>query len=199
MSDALVRDISDTALWVAYYRAQETDRPDALFRDPFARALAGERGEKIAKAQTFARQERLVVHGADGPVRPLHHRGRPRRRGSRRQPRGGPRHAPLPHGPAEDAAVGGSRSARHSRLQGARARRGRAGVRARARAARSVRPDGAARASSPASRRPRRAPWSSPRDCCSTCRPTKSRRWRATSRRCPSSTPGSPTSRRRGW
>jgi len=54
MSDALVRDISDTALWVAYYRAQETDRPDALFRDPFARALAGERGEKIAKAQTFA-------------------------------------------------------------------------------------------------------------------------------------------------
>jgi methyltransferase (TIGR00027 family) len=54
MSDALVRDISDTALWVAYYRAQETDRPDAIFRDPFARALAGERGEKIAKAQTLA-------------------------------------------------------------------------------------------------------------------------------------------------
>jgi methyltransferase (TIGR00027 family) len=53
MSDPLVRDISDTALWVAYYRAQETDRPDALFRDPFARALAGERGERIAKAQTF--------------------------------------------------------------------------------------------------------------------------------------------------
>jgi len=53
MSTALVRDISDTALWVAYYRAQETDRPDALFRDPFARALAGERGEKIARAQAF--------------------------------------------------------------------------------------------------------------------------------------------------
>ena len=52
----LVRDISDTALWVAYYRAQETDRPDALFRDPFARALAGERGQKIAKAQTFGDQ-----------------------------------------------------------------------------------------------------------------------------------------------
>jgi methyltransferase (TIGR00027 family) len=51
--DPLVRDISDTARWVAYYRAQETDRPDALFRDPYARALAGERGEKIAKANTF--------------------------------------------------------------------------------------------------------------------------------------------------
>lgn len=50
----LVRDISDTARWVAYYRAQETDRPDGQFRDPYARALAGERGEKIAKAQTFA-------------------------------------------------------------------------------------------------------------------------------------------------
>src|SRR3954462_8647411 len=54
MSDTPIQDVSDTALWVAYYRAQETERPDALFRDPFARALAGERGEKIARAQTFA-------------------------------------------------------------------------------------------------------------------------------------------------
>src|SRR5258708_40329847 len=54
--EPLVRDISDTALWVAHYRAQEADRTDARFRDPFARALAGERGAKIAKAQTFADQ-----------------------------------------------------------------------------------------------------------------------------------------------
>jgi methyltransferase (TIGR00027 family) len=47
----VVRDISDTAFWVAHYRAQETDRADAVFRDPHARALAGERGERIAKAQ----------------------------------------------------------------------------------------------------------------------------------------------------
>jgi methyltransferase (TIGR00027 family) len=52
----LVRNISDTALWVAHYRAVETERPDAIFRDPYARALAGERGERIAKAQTFADQ-----------------------------------------------------------------------------------------------------------------------------------------------
>lgn len=45
----LIRDISDTALWVAVYRARETERQDALFRDPFARKLAGERGEQIAK------------------------------------------------------------------------------------------------------------------------------------------------------
>jgi methyltransferase (TIGR00027 family) len=42
--------VSDTARWVAVYRAEETERPDALFRDPYARRLAGERGEQIAKA-----------------------------------------------------------------------------------------------------------------------------------------------------
>lgn len=45
----LLRNISDTALWVAVFRARETERQDALFRDPFARKLAGERGEQIAK------------------------------------------------------------------------------------------------------------------------------------------------------
>jgi methyltransferase (TIGR00027 family) len=54
--EPLVRNISDTALWVAHYRAEETDRPDAVFRDPLARALAGERGERIARAQTFSQQ-----------------------------------------------------------------------------------------------------------------------------------------------
>ncbi|HXN52391.1 MAG TPA: SAM-dependent methyltransferase [Candidatus Acidoferrum sp.] len=48
-SEPLIRNISDTARWVAVYRAQETERPDAVFRDPFARRLAGERGEQIAR------------------------------------------------------------------------------------------------------------------------------------------------------
>jgi methyltransferase (TIGR00027 family) len=43
-----VRNISDTARWVAYFRARETQRTDALFRDPFAERLAGERGFQIA-------------------------------------------------------------------------------------------------------------------------------------------------------
>ena len=43
-----VRNISDTARWVAYFRARENERPDALFRDPFATRLAGERGFQIA-------------------------------------------------------------------------------------------------------------------------------------------------------
>ena len=44
-----IRNVSDTALWVAIYRAIESERPDALFNDPFARRLGGERGEAIAK------------------------------------------------------------------------------------------------------------------------------------------------------
>src|SRR5690349_13127356 len=46
--EPLIRNISDTALWAATYRARETERHDALFKDPFARRLAGERGERIA-------------------------------------------------------------------------------------------------------------------------------------------------------
>ena len=45
----LVRNVSDTARWVATYRARETARQDALFRDPLAARLAGERGEAIAR------------------------------------------------------------------------------------------------------------------------------------------------------
>jgi methyltransferase (TIGR00027 family) len=42
-----IKNISDTAYGVAIYRALETERPDALFQDRFARALAGERGNEI--------------------------------------------------------------------------------------------------------------------------------------------------------
>ena len=44
-----IQHVSDTALWVAAYRARETERRDALFRDPLARELSGERGEAIAR------------------------------------------------------------------------------------------------------------------------------------------------------
>jgi methyltransferase (TIGR00027 family) len=51
--EPLIRNISDTARWVATHRAIETERSDALFHDPFARKLAGERGAQIARE--FAR------------------------------------------------------------------------------------------------------------------------------------------------
>jgi hypothetical protein len=56
MNDPLIRDISDTARWMAVYRARETRRSDAVFRDPFAKALAGERGEQIAKSTGFGEE-----------------------------------------------------------------------------------------------------------------------------------------------
>ena len=52
-----VRHISDTARWAAVFRARETDRPDALFRDPYAARLAGEQGQQIAAAFPFHNQQ----------------------------------------------------------------------------------------------------------------------------------------------
>ncbi len=51
-----IRNISDTALWSAVFRARENDRPDAVFRDPFARRLAGIRGEQITEAMPSSKQ-----------------------------------------------------------------------------------------------------------------------------------------------
>ena len=53
MPEPLIRNISDTARWAALYRARESERPDAHFRDPLARKLAGERGEQIACSMAF--------------------------------------------------------------------------------------------------------------------------------------------------
>ena len=44
-----VRHISDTALWAAYFRAEETKRKDALFQDVYAEKLERGRGTEIAK------------------------------------------------------------------------------------------------------------------------------------------------------
>lgn len=52
MNEGTVHDVSDTALWVATYRARESARQDALFSDPFAARLAGERGARIAQAMS---------------------------------------------------------------------------------------------------------------------------------------------------
>jgi methyltransferase (TIGR00027 family) len=57
MADApLIRNISDTAAWVAMYRAMESERQDAVFRDPYARRLAGVRGEEIMQKMAAARK-----------------------------------------------------------------------------------------------------------------------------------------------
>ncbi|CAA7602327.1 Methyltransferase Ppm1/Ppm2/Tcmp [Acididesulfobacillus acetoxydans] len=50
-----IKNVSETALWVAYYRAVETRRRDALFHDPYAGVLAGERGEEIARTIPYGK------------------------------------------------------------------------------------------------------------------------------------------------
>jgi methyltransferase (TIGR00027 family) len=52
-SQPVIRHISDTARWAALYRARETEHPDAIFRDPYARRLAGPDSEQIAQAMPF--------------------------------------------------------------------------------------------------------------------------------------------------
>src|SRR5450755_2299399 len=47
MAESLIKGVSDTAFMVAAWRAAESKRPDALFRDPFAARLAGEHGRAI--------------------------------------------------------------------------------------------------------------------------------------------------------
>ncbi len=49
MISSKINHISDTALWVAVYRAMESKRKDALFKDPYAEILAGERGREIVR------------------------------------------------------------------------------------------------------------------------------------------------------
>ena len=81
-NEPLIRNVSDTARWVAFHRAQETARPDALFRDPLAEKLAGERGraiaEKMSSRDTWpftirtvefdAAIQRAIAAGADGVI-----------------------------------------------------------------------------------------------------------------------------------
>ena len=79
-----LRSVSDTALLVAYHRAMETKRPDAIFRDDFAVRLSVGRGEQVARGLPRARKlawttivrtvllddivQRLVAEGVDTVV-----------------------------------------------------------------------------------------------------------------------------------
>ncbi|MBU6296938.1 MAG: class I SAM-dependent methyltransferase [Alphaproteobacteria bacterium] len=47
MTKPIIEHVSDTARWAAWYRARETERRDALFRDPFASRLCGARGNEL--------------------------------------------------------------------------------------------------------------------------------------------------------
>lgn len=61
MPDSPIANVSDTAFWIAHHRALETARPDALFRDPLASLLAGDRGKEIAAAMPMSAMTGWVV------------------------------------------------------------------------------------------------------------------------------------------
>jgi methyltransferase (TIGR00027 family) len=50
----LFENVSDTALWVAMFRSRESHRPDALFNDPYAERLAGERGHELVRSLPYS-------------------------------------------------------------------------------------------------------------------------------------------------
>lgn len=52
----VLRSVSDTALLVAYHRAMESRRPDALFHDEIAERLSAGRGEEIARELIYGRR-----------------------------------------------------------------------------------------------------------------------------------------------
>ncbi len=68
------QNISDTAQWVAWYRALESERPDAWFRDPLARRLAGVRGD-TKRAKLGARVDREKLRQIDLHWHDLRHEG----------------------------------------------------------------------------------------------------------------------------
>lgn len=50
MTEPVIQHVSDTAFLIAHFRAVESDREDALFHDPLAARLAGEKGKALAES-----------------------------------------------------------------------------------------------------------------------------------------------------
>ncbi|MCR6661050.1 MAG: class I SAM-dependent methyltransferase [Asticcacaulis sp.] len=71
MAEEIVH-VSDTAFWVAWYRWLETQRKDALFHDPLAGKLVGERGRQLARhmgiERAMAWSMALRTHIIDGYI-----------------------------------------------------------------------------------------------------------------------------------
>jgi methyltransferase (TIGR00027 family) len=60
-NENLIQHVSDTAIWVATFRARESEKKNPLFHDPLARRLAGDRGEKIAAQMPFSKRVEWTV------------------------------------------------------------------------------------------------------------------------------------------
>lgn len=56
-----INHLSDTAIWVGAYRAEESDRTDALFKDPYVKKLVGDRGKKIVAAMPLRKSMAFTI------------------------------------------------------------------------------------------------------------------------------------------
>ena len=59
--DYIIENVSDTALWVAQCRAQESLKPNAVFRDQLAAKLAGSRGRQIASSVPYSEMTEWIL------------------------------------------------------------------------------------------------------------------------------------------
>lgn len=50
----IIKNVSDTSIWVAHYRALESERGDALFQDPYAKILVGDRAQQYDSIKSDA-------------------------------------------------------------------------------------------------------------------------------------------------
>ncbi len=69
MSESPIKDVSDTAFWIAYHRALETERSDRLFSDPFCRAVGGRAGPA-----DIGGNANIAHRGVDGGAADTDHR-----------------------------------------------------------------------------------------------------------------------------
>lgn len=60
-SNETINDVSDTALWVAAYRAAESARPNAAFHDPLAAVLIGDRGDRLRQSMPHMKMMQWVM------------------------------------------------------------------------------------------------------------------------------------------
>jgi methyltransferase (TIGR00027 family) len=56
-----IDDVSDTSIWVATFRATESTRSDALFHDPLAQKLVGERGHQMVRQMKSSKNVQWTV------------------------------------------------------------------------------------------------------------------------------------------
>ena len=56
-----IEHVTDTAFWVASFRALESERTDAVFKDPLAGVLAGEKGRAIVKSMAGHRLMMFIM------------------------------------------------------------------------------------------------------------------------------------------